>query len=90
MLINQTNQHAWRARTPINLAPPLHELPKHPKKALTKFDPGKGISGEDHLQSYYFDLELLGVQNEDVVCRIFPHTFKQKLLHGFLFYKLTR
>ena len=52
------NQPAWRVRTPFNLAPPLHDLPKHPEKDLPKFDPGKGISIKDHLQSYYLALEL--------------------------------
>ena len=72
------NKPAWRARTPLNLVAPLHDLPKHPERALPKFEPGKGISTEDQLQSYYLSLELLGVQNEDVVCRIFPHTFEAK------------
>ena len=38
---------------------------------------------EDHLQSYYLALELLDVQHEDVVCRLFPHTFEPKALAWF-------
>ena len=30
---------AWRAKTPLNLAAPLHNLPVHPEKSLPKFDP---------------------------------------------------
>ena len=37
------NQPAWRARMPLNLAAPLHDLPKHLEKVLPKFDPGKGV-----------------------------------------------
>ena len=33
---------------------------------------------DDHLQSFYLELELLSMEHEDVVCRIFPHTFEVK------------
>ena len=33
---------------------------------------------DDHLQSFYFALELLAVEHEVVVCRLFPHTFEAK------------
>ena len=74
---NQPNANhlAWRGRTPLNFAAPLHDLPNHPERALPKFDLGKEISVKDHLQSYYLSLERLYVQNEDVVCRIFLYTF---------------
>ena len=69
---------AWRARTPLKLAPPLHALPQNPKNTLPKFDLKKGISANDHLQSFYLALEILNVEHEDVVCRLFPHTFEAK------------
>ena len=47
---------------------------------MPKFDLGKGISVDDHLQSFYLDLELLAVEHEDVVCKMFPNTFKTKAL----------
>ena len=53
----------------LNLAPP---------KYFPKFDPGEGISMDDHLQSFLLDLEALVVEHEDVVCRLFPHTLKGK------------
>ena len=53
---NQPNPLAWRDRMPLNMDPPLHDIPKHPKKELPKFDHGKGISVEEHLQSFYLDL----------------------------------
>ena len=37
------NQPAWRARMPLNLVAPLHDLPKKLKRVLPKFDPGKGF-----------------------------------------------
>ena len=33
---------------------------------------------DDHLQSFYLDLELLAIEHEDVVCRLFSHTFEAK------------
>ena len=42
--INPNPPPAWRARKPLNLAPPLHALPHNAEKALPKFDLGKGIS----------------------------------------------
>ena len=76
---NQPNPPpAWRARTPLNLDTPLHALPQNAEKDLPKFDPEKGISVDDHLQSFYLDLEILVVEHEDVVCQLFPHTFEAK------------
>ena len=72
------NQLAWRFKIPLNLAAPLHDFPKHPKRLLPKFDLGKDISVEDHLKSFYLALDLLNVEHEDVVCRLFPYTFKPK------------
>ena len=72
------NQPTWRARTPLNLAAPLHDLRKNPEKVLPKFDHGKGVSIEDHLQNFYLALNLLNVDHEDMVCRLFQYTFKPK------------
>ena len=44
---------------------------------LPKFDPSENILVDDHLQSFYLDIERLRVgEHEDVVCRLFPHTLK--------------
>ena len=69
------NQLTWRARTLLNLDAPLHDLPKHPKRVLPKVDPGKGVSAEYHLKRFYLALNLLSVEHEDVVYRLFPYTF---------------
>ena len=44
---------AWKARSPLNLAPPLHDLPQDFEKMLPKFDPSENILVDDHLQSFY-------------------------------------
>ena len=46
------NQPTWREIIPLNLVAPLHDLPKHPEKVLPKFDPGKGVYIEDHLNFF--------------------------------------
>ena len=77
---NQPNLPAstWRDRTPLNLAPQVHALSQNYEKSLPRFDPGEGISVDDHLQSFFLVLEALEVEHEDVVCSIFPHTLKGK------------
>ena len=70
------DQLAWRARMPLNLASPLHDLPKNPEKVLPKFDPRKGVFAEDHLKIFYLALNLLNVEHKDLVCRLFPYTFE--------------
>ena len=56
----------------------MHALPQNYEKSLPRFDPGEGISVDDHLQSFFLVLEALAVEHEDVVCSLFPHTLKGK------------
>ena len=51
--------HAWKARSPLNLAPPLHDLPQAFEKMLPKFDPSENIFVDDHLQRFYLAIEGL-------------------------------
>ena len=76
--VNQPNPlPAWRARSPLNLTPPLHNLPQAFDKLLPKFDPDAKTVVDDHLQSFYLVVEVLRAREyEDVVCRLFPHTLK--------------
>ena len=68
---------AWRARSPLNLTPPLHNLPQAFGKLLPKFDPEERIAIDDHLQSFYLAVEgLRAGEYEDVACRLFSHTLK--------------
>ena len=67
----------WKARSPLNLTPPLHDLPQAFEKLLPKFDPNEKVVVDDHLQSFYLAIEgLRAGEHEDVVCRHFPHTLK--------------
>ena len=78
VIANQPNPlPAWRARSPLNLTPPLHNLPRDFDKLLPKFDPEEKTAVVDHLQSFYLAVEgLRGREYEDVVCTLFPHTLK--------------
>ena len=40
---------AWKARSPLNLTPPLHDLPQAFDKMLPKFEPSEGVLVDDHL-----------------------------------------
>ena len=78
---NQANSPAlaWRARPPLNLAPLVHAFSQNYENSFPRFDPGEGISVDDHLHSFFLVLEALVVEHEDVVCRMFPHTLKRKV-----------
>ena len=75
---NQPNPPlAWRARSHLNLTPPLHDLPQYFEKMLPNFDPSENILVDDHFQSFYLAIEGLRVgDHEDVVCRLLLHTLK--------------
>ena len=51
----------WKARSPLNLTPPLHDLRQSFEKMLPKFDPNEKILVDDHLQSFYLAIEGLRV-----------------------------
>ena len=51
--------HAWRARSSLNLTPPLHDLSQDFHKMLPKFDPSEKILVDDHLQKLYLAIEGL-------------------------------
>ena len=50
---------AWRDSSPLNLTPPLHDLPQDFDKMFPKFEPSEGILVDDQLHSFYLDLEGL-------------------------------
>jgi len=58
----------------------VHNLPRHPKTLLPKFDPETyGLPG-DHIKKFILVIILMNVQHEDVVCNIFPYTFENSSL----------
>jgi len=78
--INMANvpRISWLAPGSISLLGALHDLPKHSKKFLLKFHPNNKASPEDHVSKFMLAVSLMNVQNEDVVCRLFPYMFEGK------------
>jgi len=50
-------------------------MPRKFDRLLPKFDPDKAGSPKDHINNLFLAIQLLGVQHDDVVCRLFPYTF---------------
>lgn len=50
----------------------------HPEKNLPKFDPEKGALANNHINNLFLASQMMRVQHDDVDCRPFPHTFKNK------------
>jgi hypothetical protein len=71
----QNNQH-WLTRHALAIPGRVHNLPRHPKKLLPKFDPKTLGLPEDHIKKFILAIRLMNVQHEDVVCIIFPYTFE--------------
>jgi hypothetical protein len=65
----------WLSKGDLNLAEPLHEIPRKLENLLSKFDPNMPSSPEDHVKNLILVILVLNVQHEDVVCRIFTYTF---------------
>ena len=58
VIVHQPNPlPTWRARSPLNLTPPFHNLPKGFEKLMPKFDPEEKTAVDDHLQSFYLAVE---------------------------------
>ena len=77
---------AWMAISTLNITPTLHAMPHNFDKALPKFELNEGILVDDHLQSFYLDLEgLQAAEHEDVVCILFPDILNSKNTMRLLF-----
>jgi hypothetical protein len=70
------NNQPWLARYAMEIPGWVHNLHRHPKKLLPKFDPKTFGLPEDHIKKFILDIRLMNVQHEDVVYRIFPYTFE--------------
>jgi hypothetical protein len=73
---NPQNYEPWLLSDVFVISGVLHDLPKHPKKFLPKFDPEKKDLFEDHVKNFISSIRLQNVQHEDVVCRLFLHNFE--------------
>lgn len=70
--------HLWFAPDAVSVPGDQHDLSKHPDKYHPCFDPDNNEPLEDHLKAFMMSLRIMQVQDEDVVCKLFPHTFMGK------------
>ena len=69
----------WLAIDAISSPSTLHPLPKHPERFFPKYDPDDGVLLDYHIKKFMIDLNLMNIEHEDVVYRLFPHTLKGKV-----------
>jgi hypothetical protein len=75
---NKPHMPTWMSQGDLNLGGKLHDLPKHPKIILPKFDPEKSCAPEDYIKKLYLVVRLMNVKHEDAVYRLFRYTFANK------------
>jgi hypothetical protein len=71
----QDNQ-PWLVGDAVAIPGQVHNLPRHPKKFLPKYDPETSGLPEDHIKKFILAIRLMNIQHEDVVCRLFPYMFE--------------
>lgn len=64
----------WLAQDAMAIPGKQHFLPKNVEKVLPKFYPEWGDTVENHINSFFLAMHMLGVADEDIVCRLFPFT----------------
>ena len=64
----------WLTIDDISIPGPTHQFPKNPQKFLTKYDHDEDVLPEYHIKQFMDALNLMNVEHEDVICRLFPHT----------------
>jgi hypothetical protein len=81
---NNDNNGEWGDQTQYNqpwleiyylvIPRQMHNLPRHPKKLLPKYDPETSRLPEDHIKKFILSIRLMNVQHKYVVCILFPYT----------------
>jgi hypothetical protein len=66
----------WLAKDSLAIPGQTHNLPRYPEKLFPKFYPETSGLPEDHIKKFILAIRLMNVQNEDVVCTLFPYTFE--------------
>jgi len=66
----------WNNPGEVQMAPPLHPLPKHIEIWLPMFNPDDGLPAEEHLHNFMLAINLNGFIKENCVVRLFPYIFE--------------
>ena len=64
----------WITKYAISILGPTHPFPKNPQKFFAKYDLDDDVLLEYHIKQFMNALNLMNVEHEDVVYRLFPHT----------------
>lgn len=64
----------WMPHGPLSLPSILHKISWDAEKILVKYDPGKAMKVEYHLDKFYLHIKTIEVHYEDIVCILFPCT----------------
>jgi hypothetical protein len=73
----------WLTIDAIPIPDPTHPLPKKAQKFLPKYDHDDDVSSKHHIKQFMDALNLMNVEHEDVICRLFPHTLQGKATKWF-------
>ena len=73
----------WLTIDVICIPGPTHPFSKNPQIFFPKYDPDDDVLLEYHIKQFMDALNLMNVEHEDVVCKLFPHTLKEKLQNVF-------
>lgn len=77
-MTNENEVQPWLDQDALTLNPHFHNLPKHPKCLLPKYDPNLHEPPKDHVKKFILVVRLMNVRHEYVVYRLFPYTFENK------------
>jgi len=72
----QPQPRPWKNLGAVAMPAPLSQLPTHPKKWFSKFNPNISILAEEHINNFMLSINLNGVTEEDDVVRLFPYTLQ--------------
>jgi hypothetical protein len=71
----------WLSEGALNLAEPLHEMPRKQKNSFQNLIQTNLAHQKIILRIYFLATHLQNVRYEDVVCRLFPYTFAGKAIY---------
>lgn len=75
---NLNHSPMWISQGSLNLDCIFHDLCKFIERILPKFGHDKACNPKYHIKNFYLALHLMNVLHEDMVCKIFPCTLKNK------------
>jgi hypothetical protein len=66
----------WRTLGVVNVPGNQHDLPRNLDKWLPKFKLESRETLDDHINRFMLVFNLISIEHEYVICRLFPYTFE--------------